>query len=403
MIFNKIFHFVKGYVIIRLAGFYIERFLYICAKRGIKLFRIGKRTDKSLVMCIGISDFHRVRDVAFKTGTRIRIIKKCGLPFFINKIKRRYFLIIGLMLVVCMMFASSQFIWTIEIKGTDAKTANDIAVALDKAGLYIGSFKPSLIDGTQMKNIIMNNTDNLVWAWVYIKGTKACVEYKEGIRPPLMVDKSLPCDIVALKDGIIYSIVEKNGEKRVAAGDTVLAGDLLIAGTIQPGEGIMKTVHASGEAEAVTSHKRSGEYKLFCDKKIKTGRVKHFNTVKLFSKCFDLFFSENVGFEEYIVEEKLSELKIGKDKYLGIGIYKKTYNEITIEKTPVPYDIAVEKGRNELEELIAKEILPSSRLIEKEVTHEKIDEETVKVTVEMSFIEKIGKQVPIIVESHQAQ
>ena len=74
--------------------------------------------------------------------------------------------------------------------------------------------------------------------------------------------------------------------------------------------------------------------------------------------------------------------------------------QIPVQKTNFPNDVlyenAVENGKNELEELIAKELLPGSRLIEKNITHEKKDEETVKVTVEMKFIENIAKQTQIV-------
>lgn len=397
MIFNKIFHFVKGYVIIEITGVYIERFLYICAKRGIRLFGIGKKTDNGVLVCIGISDYHRVRSVCFKTGTRVRILKKCGLPFLYKKVSKRYFLLTGLFLAVVFIFLSSQFIWSIEIMGTNKKTVDEISLALEKTGLHIGSFKPSLIKGEQMKSIILNNTDNLVWAWVYVKGTKACVDYREGIKAPPVTDKSLPCDIVALKDGVITKIVEKNGEKRVSTGEAVLSGDLLIAGTLTTPDETLKTVHALGEVRALTHYEKSASYKLFFNKPIATGRIRKFKTVKLFSKCFDLFFSDKPGFDDFLVREKLYELKTGKDNYLGIGIYEKNYHEIAWVKTPLSYDFAVEMGRNELEEQIAKELLPGSRLISKTVRHEKTDDETVKVTVQMEFEEKIAQEKEIII------
>ncbi len=396
MFFNKIFHFVKGYVIIEITGFYIERFLYICAKRGIKLFSIGKRTENGVAACISISDFYRVRPVRFKTGTHIRIIKKCGLPFLIKQFKKRSFLIIGLLLVAIVMFISSNFIWSVEIRGDNDDLSHSVAAAVRKTGVHIGAYKPSLMEGESMKSIILNNTENLVWAWVYINGTKAVVEYKEGILPPKVVDKSSPCDIVARRDGLIVSIVEKSGRARVMKNDTVEKGDLLIAGTIDMSSGDYKTVHAIGDVYAYTWHEKSGEYKMYEDINTPTGKEKKFRTFKLFSKCFDLFFKDDVNFENYTVSEKLSEIKIGDDNYLGIGMYEKTYSEVTTKRKPISYDIAVEKGRNDLEEKIAKELACGSRLTDKKVFHEQIDNETVKVTVTMEFIEKIGEEIPII-------
>ena len=48
-----------------------------------------------------------------------------------------------------------------------------------------------------------------------------------------------------------------------------------------------------------------------------------------------------------------------------------------------------------MEEKIAKELLPGAELVEENVFHRQIDDETVEVSVTMEFIEKIGKKAPI--------
>lgn len=396
MFLNKIFHFVKGYVIIRVSGNRIERFLYICAKQGIKLFHLGKRTEQGVAVCIGISDFFRIRKIRRKTNTKIRILKKYGLPFYIKKLKRRYALLSGLVLLILLVFVSSNFIWSVEIcENSDDEVVLAVSEAVKKAGIFIGAFKPSLMDGNDIKNVIINNTDNIVWAWVYIKGSKAVVEYKVGVLPPKMVDKSIPCDIVAIRDGLIVSITEKNGVGQVLEKSTVKKGDILIAGTKQMPDSSYKTVHAIGEVRAYTEHRASKEYKLYKKEAKPTGRKKEFITLKLFSKCFDLFLDDLVDFSDYKVTQKLSELKIGEDQYLGVGIYKKTYDEIEYKNIAVSYEDAVESARNELEEEIANNLTPGARLTDKTVEDIMIDDETVKVTVIMQFIEEIGCEVPI--------
>ena len=74
MFFNKIFHFVKGYVIIKVSGSGIERFLYICAKRKISLFGMGEPIDGGITLCISISDFRNLRPAAKKTGVNVLIL-----------------------------------------------------------------------------------------------------------------------------------------------------------------------------------------------------------------------------------------------------------------------------------------------------------------------------------------
>lgn len=394
MFFNKVFHFVKGYVIINVSGFYIERFLYICAKQGIELFKIGKRTDNGVVVCINIKDFKRIRPIVSKTKVKVSILKKYGLPFYFKRAKKRRALVAGILLLSLLAFISSGFIWSIEIDSNDETVTKQLLDAIDLAGVRIGAYKPLLPEGEKIKSIIMNNTDNIVWAWVYIKGTKALVDFKEGILAPRVVDRSIPCDIVATKDGVITEIIEKNGEARVMSGDTVTKGDLLIAGTLDMPDGSYKTVHSIGNVYARVWHEKSGEYKLYVENEIPTGKKKDFITLKLFSKCFNLYLNENVDYSDYKINERLSELKLGKDNFLGVGFYKKTYNEIERQRVNISVEEVLEIAKNDLEMQISKELLPGSTFVDKKIDYEQIDDETIKVTLTMEFIEQIGKEVP---------
>jgi len=393
MFFNKIFHFVRGYVIIRVCGIGIERFLYISAKRGISLFYMGDITDEGIDVCIHISDFKSLRPIARKAGVSIRIVKKCGLPFYIKKYKRRYVLTAGFFLLFVFVFFSSFFVWSVQINSDDATIPEGLEDALFKTGVKIGAFKPSLPPEDDIKNIIIDNTDNIVWAWVYIKGTKAVLEYREGTPAPPLTDKSTVCDIVAVRDGLIMSITEKNGNAVVKKGDTVLAGDVLIEGLSASKQEKGVPVHAIGEVRAYTWHEKSRDYSLLEKKITTTGRKKSYYTLKLFSKCINLYAREKIDFETYRIDEVCHELTFGEDNYLGIGIYRKDYVETKEETVDADYQEVIKYAQNQLEEEIAKELVCASRLVDKKLTHEKTDEKTVRVTLTMEFIENIGKEI----------
>ena len=50
---------------------------------------------------------------------------------------------------------------------------------------------------------------------------------------------------------------------------------------------------------------------------------------------------------------------------------------------------------SKLEKEIAKELMPGAELLEENVFHKQIDDETVEVSVTMKFTEKIGRKAPI--------
>ena len=97
---------------------------------------------------------------------------------------------------------------------------------------------------------------------------------------------------------------------------------------------------------------------------------------------------QKIGEEE---EKKAYDLKI-KDNFLGIGISVKTAKEYIEEKEPISFESTVDFAEKELEKKISKELLSGAELIDKNTETERIDEETVKVTVTMRFIEEIGTE-----------
>ena len=81
-----------------------------------------------------------------------------------------------------------------------------------------------------------------------------------------------------------------------------------------------------------------------------------------------------------------------KDNYLGLGISVRTAKEYVEEKEPISFETTVDFAEKELEKNISKELLLGAELIDKNTQVEKIDSETVKVTVIMRFIEEIGTE-----------
>ncbi len=396
MFLNKFFHFLKGYVILNIMGFKIERFLYISAKRGIDIRDISKKDGNSLTLRMSIRDFSKVRSIARKTGTRVKIIKKAGLPIIFHKYRKRCFLFFGLGAFLIAVFLSSQFILAVEIRGAERTSTAEIKAVLEDGGVKVGALKLRMRKPSEVKNMIINRIDNISWAWIYLKGTKVVCEVYEDYLPQISLEDGEVCDVLASRDGIIKRIIAYDGKKMVSAGDTVLAGDVLISGTLYNSSGeVGAKVSASGDVEAYTWHEKKGTYKLYYETKIPTGNKKTFRQLNLFSKTLNLYFDKNIEYENYILEKHLRELKGFGGAYLGVGLLEVTAIEVDLVREPISYDMAVYEGKCDLEEKIAKELLPGAELVEENVFHRPIDDETVEVSVTMEFIEKIGRCAPV--------
>lgn len=399
MFFMKFFQFCKGYVILSLEGYAIERFINICMRRGIKLLAIEKHDRTCARAAVYISDFNRLRPIAYKTKTKVKIQARRGLPHLISKYKHRYVLLAGAAICIVLLAVSSQFIWFVEYEGVENADINQLRQAVQRAGVVVGAAKRNLPPGDEIKSTIINGTNGISWAWVYIKGTKAVVEVKESIRAPHMIDMEKPCDIVAMRDAVIKSVTAKNGSAYVHRGDAVLEGDVLIAGTLDSAFSNFRLCHALGTVEAYTYHRQSGEYKLYHEVRSLTGKKKTHVTLHLFGKDFALFTDSAAPYTDYDVATEDSQLCIGKDYYLGLGLSTVTYHEVAVSREPISYDAAVQTAKAELEEKIAKELIAGADLQKQELVHEQLDAETIRVTLSMDFIEKIGTEREIVIPS----
>ena len=275
---------------------------------------------------------------------------------------------------------------------------NGIISTLDSIGIKSGALKAKLPDGMESKAAIINNNDHIAWAWVYIEGAKARVEIYEQIIPPNIVDKDTPCDIVAACDGIINHMVVKNGEEVLNDGDAVKTGDVIVSGKVAtykegyPEEYIY--VHSMADIMAYTTHSKNGDYKLYYESRVPTGKNRYMVSLEVFGKMFSLPLGR-MNFEEYDVNETRHEICIPFFGYTGIAFDTVKYTEVNVNKEPISIETAVEFAKNDLEEKISNELLYGSTLTDENVEYEKIDNETINVKLEMNFIQNIATSQPI--------
>ena len=81
--------------------------------------------------------------------------------------------------------------------------------------------------------------------------------------------------------------------------------------------------------------------------------------------------------------------------YSGLCINEKRYCEVEVYKEPITEAAAAVIARNELEEQIAKELFKNARLQDKTLEWERINNDTIKVKLKMTFLEDIGTETTI--------
>ena len=130
----RVLRYLKGYVKIKIWGFAPERFLNLCSRRNIMLWEIQKEKDTYLLY-ISLSGFWSLREIARKTKTRVVILKRYGLPFFLSKIRERSIFLTGAFFAFLAWFLSGLFIWNIQVEGNYKITDNQIRKYLKTQGI----------------------------------------------------------------------------------------------------------------------------------------------------------------------------------------------------------------------------------------------------------------------------
>lgn len=249
MLIIRLLRFLKGYVCFRAEGGFCERFVNLCTLRKIPLWDLRRQKD-CLYAVTTVEGYKSIRFPASRSGARVRIIKKCGLPFFFNRNRQRRGLLIGIVASALIILLLSGMVWDITVEGNSRLSEEQVLQAFSAQGVKIGARK-SKINPSEAEDGALKALPELLWANVNIKGSRVEIIIKERTDAPEFPDTETPCNIVAAEDAEIVSVNEKIGVAQVQAGDLVLKGDLLISGVVENADRSSSLKSARGEVYAV--------------------------------------------------------------------------------------------------------------------------------------------------------
>ena len=107
---EKLICFWKGYIKIQVRGEQTERFLNLCRGRKICIRNLCCHPDGELTGVLAVKDFFLLGPLCRKTGVRIHIVEKHGLPFFFYRSKKRKAFFLGILLCIGLLIFLFLFI-----------------------------------------------------------------------------------------------------------------------------------------------------------------------------------------------------------------------------------------------------------------------------------------------------
>lgn len=365
MFIKILINYILGYVNIIVEGYYIERFINICISRKILIWNLKREKSSILRVNVSIREFKKIREIARKTKCKIKIQNKRGIPFLLNKYKKRKIFVALLIITMIMIIIVSNFVWNIEIIGTDKISNEELIKDLNECGLIVGKNKANINTKEIINNIRLKRED-IAWIGISLKGTNAIVEVVEAKSKPDLVDEEELCNIVATKEGIITKINSQNGTSLVKVGDLVKKGDVLIGGWLEGKYTGTRYVHAKGEVEARVWYTKKKIIDLNYNKRTKTGNVESKYSVSVNNFQIN-FYKRLPKYENYDTICDSKKLKIFSNFYIPIELKKITYEEIQEEYAIYDIDEAKNIAIDNLSKELEKEIENKDKIINKQI------------------------------------
>ncbi|NLE25716.1 MAG: sporulation protein YqfD [Clostridiaceae bacterium] len=395
MFLVHLWNYIRGYVIIIVTGKSIERFINICSKRQILLWDIFRADMDSASMKASIRGFRLMRTAAKKSGCRVHIKKKCGLPFFLYRFKRRKGFKLGLLIFAAFLLLSVSIIWDIEIIGCKPEMIPQVMNVLNVDNIGRGSFKMKL-NPKKIASKIALNVDGIAWAGVEIKGVKLFITIKDSIEAPVLIKNNESFNIVAERDGLVKTMEVYAGNALIKEGETVKKGQVLVSGKLEsknPDFGT-RDIHALGKIIARTWYENSLPVSMVYTKRIKTGKT-HKTT---FLRFLDSRLRISIGdlpyemFETVTVEKPITGpfgLK------LPIGLTVENNYEIVEKQVDLTLDEALAVSAEIAKEDLRKRIPEDCIVVDEIVKQYNGDNNTIYIQVIFECEEDIAGLVPV--------
>lgn len=379
---------VKGYVEIQVFGFFIERFLNLAMNSDINIWNVQKKDDATAIIHTDMNGYKKLAPIASKTSCKITIIKKAGIPFYALKHKKRPTFPILFLLIAVGVYIYQLHIWHINIVGEFSFPIEEIKQELEKENIRIGARKSSL-DTSYIKNNIYMRRHDIAWIGISFKGTSCVVEIVEAnLKPEENELDKVPCNIVADKDGMIYSINTLEGTPLVISGDIVKSGDVLISGIVSSEWSPTRYVNAKGDIKIKKWYTKKEIIQLERDIVSHTGRVENEYTLEIQNYKINLG-NSGTNLEKYDTIETENNLNLFGLVELPIKLKKKSYRELDVQTVKYTEDQAVESTIKEMENKLRKSISNDGKIINKDIKKSR-NENNITIIITIECIEKVG-------------
>ena len=307
MIATSLLRRLRGFVRFDARGDSPERFINLAAREQIAIWDIGRRGE-TLTGSVSASDYHRLSNLAKKTGVRLKIANKGGLPFKTRKVKKRHGLLVGVGVFAAFLFGMTRFVWSIHIVGNEQIPEYIIMQTLEQAGVSPGVARRR-INVRDVEQLALLNIRELGWIALNIDGASLYVIVNEAHLPPPLVNPHAPSNIVAAYTGQIVEMRVYQGQPLFNIGQAVMAGEVVVSGISQDSFGQNVLRHARAEVIAEVSRQIEIRVSTQQTEYRETGQSARRNFIRVFGFEAPIFLPFNIP-QPYTIERTENPLTL---------------------------------------------------------------------------------------------
>lgn len=386
---------VRGCVQITVRGEGINRLINALAEAGIPVWDIRPASNNQTAdMKLLLRDFHALRPLLKRTGCRMHVARRIGLPFRLAKLYKRKFFAAGIGAFFLLLFFLSSLVWNINVVGNEKIPTEDILKAAKEEGVRPYQWIFRLKEPDKLSRALSLKLPETSWIGVERKGTTITIQVVEAEKPekePL----ASPRHLVSKSDAVITSIYAEQGRPLVQKNTRVKKGQVLISGILGDGEARSQVVVAKGEVKGLVWHEYQLEVPLVQKRKIYTGERKDKSYLVLGNRAIQLW---GYGKEPFAKSETLTERDplTWRSIALPIGWMTEKVMEVTETQETLQPEEAKKLGLEAAIRDILAKYGNDSQIISQKILHEKRENGKVYMKVLFEVEEKIAEELPIV-------